>query len=63
MGRFLLGKGSLTRRVSAETRACAAVALGVIGTADARALLEDTKGDRELLVRNAVSHALRELQA
>ncbi len=60
MERFLEGKGSLTRRTSPETRACAAVALGLIGTSEAFLALERTKNDREPIVRSAVNRALRE---
>jgi len=44
-----------------ETRACAAMALGKIRSADARAVLERAAQDKEALVRNAVSKALRDV--
>jgi len=44
-----------------ETRACAAMALGKIRTPEARALLEEAATDKDLVVRNAVNRALREL--
>ena len=60
--RMLLGRGSLlVRRQDAETRACAAMALGKIRTPEARAVLEQALLDKEALVRNAVGRALREV--
>jgi HEAT repeat protein len=56
---MLLTKGLLGYRASPETRACAAVALGRIKTPEARAALEKAMDDKELVVRNAVSRALR----
>ncbi|HWP37653.1 MAG TPA: HEAT repeat domain-containing protein [Gemmatimonadales bacterium] len=55
------GGGFLKRKEDPETRACAAMALGKIGTPEARALLEQVLKDKEPLVRNAASRALREL--
>ena len=51
--------GFLKRREEPETRACAALALGRIATPSARAALERAAADKEVLVRNAVSRALR----
>jgi hypothetical protein len=51
--------GFLKRKEDAETRACAAMALGKIGTAAARSALEKAREDKEPLVRNAVNRALR----
>ncbi len=51
--------GFLKRREDPETRACAALALGRIGTPSARAALEKATGAKDALVRNAVSKALR----
>lgn len=56
---ILFGKGALGRRASSETRACAAVALGVIGTPAARFALEKAAKDRDPVVRSAASSALR----
>jgi HEAT repeat protein len=53
--------GFLKRRVDAETRACAALALGRIGTPAAREALEKATTAKDALVRNAVSRALRGL--
>lgn len=57
--KVLRGKGGLARRPSAETRACAAVALGLIGTPAARLALQEVATDKDPLVRNAASSALR----
>ena len=51
--------GFLKRREDPELRACAAMALGRIGTPAARAALERAAGTKDALVRNAVSRALR----
>jgi HEAT repeat protein len=52
-GRRLLGKEN------AERRACAAMALGRIGSAAARAALERASGETNPVIRNAVIKALR----
>ncbi|MBA2459946.1 MAG: HEAT repeat domain-containing protein [Gemmatimonadales bacterium] len=57
---ILLPRGLLKRKESAETRACAAVALSRIGTSEAREVLQRAAEDKDLVVRNAVSRALRE---
>lgn len=54
------GGGLFKRRASADTRACAAAALGRLRSAEARAALERAAQDKEAVVRNAVSRALRE---
>ncbi len=54
--------GFLKRKGDPETRACAAMALGKIGTPEARAVLEQAAKDKEGLVRNAVNKALREIR-
>lgn len=59
--RILMPRGILGRREDAETRACAAMALGKIRSPDARAVLERAAQDKEALVRNAVGRALREM--
>jgi len=51
--------GFLKRKEDPQTRACAAMALGKIGTPSARQSLEKAASDKEALVRNAVSRALR----
>ncbi|HEU4649319.1 MAG TPA: HEAT repeat domain-containing protein [Gemmatimonadales bacterium] len=60
---MLLPRGLLKLRESAEIRACAAIALGKIRTAEARAILARAADDKELVVRNAVNRALREFAA
>jgi HEAT repeat protein len=52
-------KGLFGKRGDAEVRACAAMALGKIGTDDAFAALRRASSDKDILVRNAVSKALR----
>lgn len=59
--RLLLPKGLLSRREDPETRACAAMALGKIKSPEARAVLERASQEKDALVRNAVSRALREM--
>ncbi len=57
---MLLPRGLLKLKESSETRACAAMALGKIRTAEARDILSKVADDKDLVVRNAVSRALRE---
>ncbi len=59
--RLLLPRGLLSRREDAATRACAAMALGKIRSPEARAVLERASQEKDALVRNAVSRALREM--
>ena len=60
--KLLVGKGGLlARKEDPETRACAAMALGKIRTPAARDILQKVSQDKEALVRNAVSRALREV--
>jgi HEAT repeats len=56
---MLNGKSMFGRREDAELRACAAVALGRIGSADARASLQKAATEKDVVVRNAVGRALR----
>jgi HEAT repeat protein len=60
LGAMLGGRGLLRMKEQPEVRACAALALGRIGTAEARQLLEAAQDDKELVVRNAVKQALRD---
>jgi len=60
---MLLSRSLLGYRASPETRACAATALGKIRTPDSRAALQKAVEDKDLVVRNAVSRALRGLGA
>jgi hypothetical protein len=56
---LLNGKGFLGRREDAEMRACAAIALGRIGTPKANEALRKAAVERDVIVRNAVARALR----
>ncbi|MDQ8154097.1 MAG: HEAT repeat domain-containing protein [Gemmatimonadota bacterium] len=57
---ILNAKGGLfARKEDPELRACAAVALGRIGSAAARDSLQRADGDKDVIVRNAVSRALK----
>lgn len=57
---LLNAKGGLfARKEDPELRACAAVALGRIGTAAARDSLQRADGDKDVVVRNAVTRAMR----
>jgi HEAT repeat protein len=58
--KMLAAKGLLGKKEDPETRACAAMALGKMRTPEARAALERASQDKEPLVRNAISRALRE---
>ena len=48
------------RRASPELRACAARALGIIGTPDALESLRRATRDRDPMVRSAINRAMRE---
>lgn len=56
---LLNGKGFLGKREDSELRACAAMALGKIGSRDAADALQRAQGDKDVLVRNAVNRAVR----
>ena len=56
---ILNGKGLLGRREDPELRACAAVALGRIGSAKALEALRKATAEKDVVVRNAVGRALR----
>jgi hypothetical protein len=60
---ILLQRGMLMMKEPADTRACAAMALGRIKTPEARDILQRALEDKELVVRNAVNRALREVAA
>jgi hypothetical protein len=55
----LNGKGFLGRREESELRACAAIALGRISTANAAGTLRKASSEKDVVVRNAVNRALR----
>jgi hypothetical protein len=60
--KLLVPKGGLlARKEDPETRACAAMALGKIRVPAAKEILQKVSQDKEPLVRNAVSRALREV--
>ncbi len=63
LGELLNGKSMFGRREDAELRACAAVALGRVGTPDAQAALRAAANEKDVVVRNAVGRALREQSA
>jgi hypothetical protein len=56
---ILNGKGFLGRREDSEVRACAAVALGRIATPKALESLQRAGTEKDIVVRNAVTRALR----
>jgi HEAT repeat protein len=60
---ILLERGLLRMKEPPDTRACAAIALGRIKTPEARDVLKRASEDKELVVRNAVNRALREVAA
>ncbi|MFM8910284.1 MAG: HEAT repeat domain-containing protein, partial [Gemmatimonadota bacterium] len=61
LSELLVGKGRfLVRKEPSETRACAALALGRVGTAAAQATLRSVATDADIVVRSAVGRALRE---
>jgi HEAT repeat protein len=51
--------GFLKKKEDPETRACAAMALGRIGSPAAVAALKKSSDAKEVIVRNAVNRALR----
>jgi hypothetical protein len=57
---LLLPRGLLKMKVSPDTRACAAIAIGRIRTPEAREILTRMTDEKDLVVRNAVNRALRE---
>ncbi len=59
---MLQGRGMFRRKDDPETRACAAMALGKIGTPEAKAALEKVAGVKDRMVRNAVGNAIREIR-
>ena len=60
---LLHAKGFMGKKDDPEMRACAAMALGRIKTPEARDILQRATDDKELVVRNAVNRALREVAA
>jgi len=60
LDRLLNGKNLLRQKQSPEIRACAAMALGKVGTPASRAVLEKANSETNPMVRNAVLKALRQ---
>lgn len=56
---ILNGKSLFGRKDDTELRACAAMALGKVGSAAAQAALQKSANEKDVVVRNAVSKALR----
>jgi len=56
---LLNGRGFLGRKETGEIRACAALALGKMGTPEAAAALERASGEQDPVVRSAVNRAMR----
>lgn len=56
---MLNNKGFLGRKEDAEIRACAAIALGRVGSAKATEALRKAAAEKDIIVRNAVTRALR----
>jgi len=56
---MLNAKSLFGRKDDPELRACAAMALGKIGSASAQAALQKAANEKDVVVRNAVSRALR----
>lgn len=59
----LNGKGTFGKREEPEFRACAAMALGKINTRRARESLDKAAGDKDAVVKNAVTRAVRGVAA
>jgi HEAT repeat protein len=49
----------MKKKEDPQIRACAALGLGTIGTAEAASVLQQAAADKDALVRNAVNQALR----
>ncbi|MEX2154356.1 MAG: HEAT repeat domain-containing protein [Gemmatimonadaceae bacterium] len=56
---ILNGKSMFGKREEPELRACAAIALGRIGTRKAQESLQRSASEKDIVVRNAVSRAMR----
>jgi HEAT repeat protein len=56
---ILNAKGMFSKREDPEIRACAAIALGRLGTSRARECLQRAASEKDVVVRNAVTRALR----
>ena len=56
---ILGSKGFRAKKEDTELRACAAMALGKIATSKALETLQKAAGDKDIIVRNAVTRAIR----
>jgi hypothetical protein len=56
---ILNGKGMFGRREDSEFRACAAIALGRVGSQRAQESLRKASDEKDIVVRNAITRALR----
>jgi hypothetical protein len=63
LDRILNGKGTFGKREDPELRACAAMALGRVGSKKALEALQRASGEKDIVVRNAISRALRPTSA
>ena len=52
----------MKRKQDPQIRACVAMALGKIGTPQAKKILNEAASDKDPLVRNAATKALREIR-
>jgi HEAT repeat protein len=59
LDKLLNARGLIGRKEPSEVRAAAALALGRIGSLDARKSLEASSRDDDAVVRSAVNRALR----
>jgi hypothetical protein len=60
LDRLLNGRNFWGQRATPEIRACAARALGIIGSGDALACLRRATNERDPMVRSAINRAMRE---
>jgi hypothetical protein len=60
LDKILNGRSFIGRRTTPELRACAARALGIIGSANALECLRRATNDRDPMVRSAINRAMRE---
>lgn len=56
---LLNGKGMFGKREEPEIRACAAIALGRVGSRKAKDALQRAAGEKDIVVRNAITRAQR----
>jgi HEAT repeat protein len=60
---LLHAKGFMGKKDDPEMRACAAMALGKVGSAKAMESLNRAANEKDVIVRNAVSRAIRKAPA